>query len=409
MELESAKASLEQEICERIQREHEREILEDQLRQASKMESVGRLAGGVAHDFNNMLQAIMGFTFLALEEIPPEGHLHKYITEIQTAAQRSADLTRQLLAFARKQTVKPKILDPNETVMGMLIMLQRLIGEDINLIWKPGFNIGQVKMDPSQFDQILANLAINARDAISGVGKITIETENKVIDAAFCAKIAGFTPGEYVRISVIDDGSGMDNETLDNIFEPFFTTKGAGKGTGLGLSTVYGIIKQNEGSIVVDSERGEGTTFHIYLPRYRPEEGELPSAVGATETPMTGSETVLIVEDEEAILSIGKAILERLGYTVLTSSTTSQAIERVIKHDGRIHLLLTDVVMPEMNGKELAERIKHHIPGIKVLYMSGYTSHVIANRGVLEDGVMFIQKPFSKASLAAKVRETLDA
>lgn len=408
VELETAKASLEREIEERKQREHEREELEDQLRQAQKMESVGRLAGGVAHDFNNMLQAIMGFTYLALEEIPPDTRLRRYITEIQTAAERSADLTRQLLAFARKQTIKPKVLDPNETIAGMLKMLQRLIGEDINLVWKPGINLGQVKIDPSQFDQILANLAVNARDAISGAGKISIETGNKRIDDAFCSHNVGITPGEYIRISVYDDGCGMDTHILENIFEPFFTTKGPGEGTGLGLSTVYGIVKQNQGSITVNSQTGQGSSFHIYLPRYQSEENETTPKDGDTTAPVMGHETVLIVEDEEAILSISQAILERLGYTVLTANSTSQALQKVVEHDGDIHLLLTDVVMPEMNGKDLAEKIKDHFPDIKILFMSGYTSNVIANNGILDDGVTILQKPFSRMTLAVKVRETLD-
>jgi CheY-like chemotaxis protein len=335
--------------------------------------------------------------------------LYRYLTEIQDAAQRSADLTRQLLAFARKQTVNPKVLDLNETVASMLKMLQRLIGEDVELVWKPGDPLGQVKIDPSQFDQVLANLAVNARDAISGVGKITIETDSQLIDETFCACHAGFTPGEFVKLSVSDDGCGMDSETLGKIFEPFFTTKVMGEGTGLGLATVYGIVKQNEGSISVYSEPGHGTTFHIYLPRLRSEESIVNKAGVGVITPTTGTETILIVEDEEAILSIGQAILGRLGYNVLTASTAAEAIRCANVYSGVIHLLLTDVVMPEMNGRELAERISLLRPGIRTLYMSGYTAHVIAHRGVLNEGVMFLQKPFSGASLASKIREVLEA
>ncbi len=394
-------------ITDRNRAAMERQKLEEQLRQSQKMESVGRLAGGVAHDFNNMLQAIMGFSYLALDEVKPEERLYRYLTEIQDAAQRSADLTRQLLAFARKQTVSPKVLDLNDTVSSMLKMLQRLIGEDIDLIWKPGYNLGQVKIDPSQLDQILANLTVNARDAISGVGKITIETDNQVIDEVFCSYHAGFTVGEFVKLSVSDDGCGMNSETIGQIFEPFFTTKGIGEGTGLGLATIYGIVKQNDGAISVYSEVGQGTTFHIYLPRFIAQGDEAGASLGDLAAPSTGNETILIVEDEEAILTIGKAILSKLGYTVLTANTTQEAIRIASEYQGDIHLLLTDVVMPEMNGRELSEQIVHLRPDVKMLFMSGYTAHVIAHRGVLEEGVMFLQKPFSGASLAAKVREAL--
>ena len=381
--------------------------LEDQFRQAQKMESVGRLAGGVAHDFNNMLHVILGHCEIALEDTSADSLLHESLLEIQKAAQRSAALTRQLLAFARKQTVTPDVLDLNDTVAGMLKMLERLIGEDIDLAWFPGDDLWQVKMDPSQIDQILANLSVNARDAIGESGKVIIETENVTLDQAYCSAHAGFVPGRYVRLAVSDDGSGMDRETLEHIFEPFFTTKDTGEGTGLGLATVYGIVKQNDGFVNVYSELGQGTTVKVYLPRFVGEAGEV-LAEPVADTPRGRSETVFLVEDEASILNMGKTMLERLGYTVLTAGTPSEALRLAAAHLGEIRLLITDVVMPEMNGRDLAERITGLKPGLKCLFMSGYTSNVIAHRGVLDRGVHFIQKPFSLKDLAVKVREALE-
>ena len=314
---------------------------------------------------------------------------------------------RQLLAFARKQTISPKVLDLNDTVSGMLKMLQRLIGEDIDLAWLPGHGLWPVKIDPSQVNQILANLAVNARDAIAGVGKVTIETDNVTLDEAYCADHKGFLPGQYVLLAVSDSGTGMPKEVLEHLFEPFFTTKGVGKGTGLGLSTIYGIVKQNNGFVNVYSELGQGTTFKIYLPRLQ--SGPLETKVEREpETLPRGTETVLMVEDEDAILRIGKAMLEELGYTVLTATTPGEAIQAMEKQGREIHLLLTDVVMPEMNGRDLADHLKAINPGLKCLYMSGYTANVIAHHGVLDEGVVFIQKPFSTRELAVKVREVLD-
>jgi len=381
--------------------------LEAQLRQAQKMESVGRLAGGVAHDFNNMLSAIIGNAELALIDLSPENPQHDYLKEILDAARRSADITRQLLAFARRQTIRPEVLDLNETVEGMLKMLRRLIGEDIDLSWQPGFGLWPVKMDPSQIDQILANLLVNARDAISGVGGITIETENIRFDEDYCADHAGFVPGDFVRLAVSDDGCGMDKETLNNLFEPFFTTKGVGEGTGLGLATVYGIVKQNDGFINVYSEPEQGTTFKIYLPHHAGEADRVkPHDV--VDIPMGRGETVLIVEDEASILKLAKRILKRLGYAVLEATTPGQAVALAEQHAIDIHLLITDVVMPEMNGKDLADRLQSLYPNLRVLFMSGYTASAIVHRGVLNKGVNFIQKPFSMKDLAAKVREALD-
>ncbi len=395
-------------ITERKQSEEEREKLQEQLQQAQKMESVGRLAGGVAHDFNNMLGVILGHAELALEQLDPTLPLFDDLEEIHAAAERSANLTRQLLAFARKQTVTPRILNLNETVEGMLKMLRRLIGEDIHLAWLPGVGLGQVRMDPSQIDQLLANLCVNARDALEDHGgKITIETGNTAFDENYCAYHAEFNPGEFVMLTVSDNGCGMDKTTLSHVFDPFFTTKEMGKGTGLGLATVYGIVKQNSGFINVYSEPGQGTAFKIYLPRHRDEDGQ-SAQKDAPQTASRGHETVLLVEDEPAILNITQTLLHRLGYTVLTASTANEAIQVAEQEAGKIHLLMTDVVMPEMNGRDLARRLLALYPNLKCLFMSGYTADVIAQHEVLKQGAHFISKPFSKRDLAAKLREALE-
>ncbi|MCF8064348.1 MAG: transporter substrate-binding domain-containing protein [Desulfarculaceae bacterium] len=388
--------------------EKEKEKLESQLLQAQKLESVGRLAGGVAHDFNNMLNVITGYAELALDKTSPDDPRQKDLQEILKAGQRSAEITRQLLAFARRQTVSPKVLDLNETVESMLRMLRRLIGEDIDLLWRPGSGLWSVNMDPSQVDQIMANLCVNARDAIEGIGKVTIETSNVSFDESYCADHAGFIPGEYVLLAVSDDGHGMEKETLENLFEPFFTTKGVGEGTGLGLSMVYGVVRQNNGFINVYSEPGEGATFKIYLPRHT---GKAQKALENTaiEIPSAQGETVLVVEDEIAIRQLTKTMLLRLGYTVLEASSPVKAMEVIKEHGGQIHLLITDVVMPKMNGRDLAEKLQGIYSTLKVLFMSGYTANVIAHRGVLDANVHFMQKPFSRQELAVKVREALDS
>ena len=395
-------------ITERKQAEAQRAQLETQLQQAQKMESVGRLAGGVAHDFNNMLTVILGNVALAIEQIDPTHPVHTDLNEIRKAANRSADLTRQLLAFARKQVVAPKVLDLNESVQGIIKMLQRLIGEDISLKWLPEANLWRVKVDPSQIDQILANLCINARDAITGVGNIALEAGNSTFDDDYCAVHAGFAPGDYVRLAVSDNGHGIDKETLAHIFEPFFTTKGTGEGTGLGLATVYGVVKQNNGFINVYSEQGTGTTFTIYLPRH---EGgaEQESAAGAAGALVRGQETILLVEDEPSILKLTTRVLTRQGYVVLAANTPGEAIRLASEHASAIHLLMTDVVMPEMNGRDLAKNLQSRYPSLKLLFMSGYTANIIVHQGVLDQGVQFIQKPFSIDDLAAKVREVLDS
>jgi len=378
-----------------------------ELQQAQKMESVGRLAGGVAHDFNNMLGVIIGYVDLALTRVDPIDSLHADLMEVQQAAMRSADITRQLLAFARKQTIRPEVLDLNETVEKMLKMLRRLIGEDIELAWRPKGDLWSVKMDPAQLDQILANLCVNARDAIVGVGKVTIETDNAILDEADCFHNVEAVPGEYVLLTVSDDGCGMDSETKNRLFEPFFTTKEIGQGTGLGLATIYGIVKQNNGFICVHSELGSGTTFKIYIPRDAGAVGqkELDSRSNA---PKGQGETVLMVEDEPAILRLGQRMLSRLGYKVLTANTPDEALRVSAEYAGDIDVLISDVVMPDMNGRDLAERLTATYPGLKVLYMSGYSASIIAERGVLETGVNFIQKPFSTRELAFKVRAAVD-
>ncbi|NTW49905.1 MAG: PAS domain S-box protein [Chlorobiales bacterium] len=412
-----------------VQRDITRELeTEQQLVQAQKMESVGRLAGGVAHDFNNMLVAIIGYADMCRHELPADHRVRKWIDEIINAGHRSANLTRQLLAFARQQTISPKVLDLNETVASMHKLLQRLIGEHIDLVWRPGANLWPVKIDPSQIDQILANLCVNARDAIVNTGRVTIETENVAIEGANCTcrvevprvylenvtiedtsciHHAGAVPGAYVMLAVSDNGTGIEKDVIAHIFEPFFTTKGLGEGTGLGLATVYGIVKQNNGYINVYSEPGKGTTFKIYLPRFA------GKAEKTTDTEMKyrlggWGETVLLVEDEQSVRTACHLFLEDLGYKILEAEKPTTALDLVARYPDDIHLLLTDVIMPGMNGRQLAEQLRAVRPDIKVLFMSGYTASVIAQHGTLDEGDNFITKPFSRDDLGRKVREVLD-
>ena len=394
-------------ITERKQAEESQLHLHEQLIQAQKMESIGRLAGGVAHDFNNMLSVIMGNAELAMTDMDRAQPPYNYLEEIRKAGERAANLTRQLLAFARKQTAVPKVLDLNETVEGMLKMLRRLIGEDIDLAWLPGAGLWPVKVDPSQVDQILANLCVNARDAIAGVGKLTIETANAAFDEACGTGHAGFPSGEFVLLAISDNGCGLAKETLEHIFEPFFTTKEMGHGTGLGLATVYGIVKQNNGFINVYSEPGTGTTFKIYLPRQSGQALEAETATPAA-IPKGQGETVLLVEDEPTILELTQKILKMQGYNTLTANTPDKAIRLAEEYPGVIHLLMTDVVMPKMNGRDLAKRLRPARPAMKCLFMSGYTADVIGRHGVLDEGIQFIQKPFSTRDLAIKLRAVLD-
>lgn len=394
-------------ITQRKKAEEERERLENELRQVQKIESVGRLAGGVAHDFNNMLTVIIGHTEMALMQTGPEDPSYEHWQAVRDAAERSANLTRQLLAFARKQTIEPRVIDLNESVEEMLKMLRRLIGENIELIWKPGSNLGEVNVDPSQIDQILANLCVNSRDAITGVGQIVIETSLASFDEAYCAAHPGFNFGEYVCLSVKDNGCGMDAGTLSHIFEPFFTTKERGKGTGLGLSSVYGAVQQNKGFIDVRSKLGEGTTVCVYFPRHETE--NRPKVVeDLTKPDSTESETILLVEDEPGILCVTRIALEKMGYAVIPALTPEEAIDSARKYNGGIDLLVTDVVMPGMNGRDLAEKLLTISPGLKCLFMSGYTADVIGHQGVLFDGVHFIQKPFTLYDMKLKLREVLD-
>lgn len=393
-------------ITERKQAEEEREKLQEQLIQAQKMESVGRLAGGVAHDFNNMLGVIMGHTELMLMKATPESPFYNGSMEIRNAAQRSSDLTRQLLAFARKQAIRPKVLDLNETTEGMLKMLRRLIGEEITLAWKPQSQLWLVNIDPSQLDQILANLCVNARDAIGSRGTITIETKNVTLDERFCHVHKGANPGEYVMLAVSDDGCGMPKDIMEKIFDPFFSTKDPGKGTGLGLSTVYGIVKQNHGYIAVYSEPGHGTTFRIYLPRHTGK--RKPQQRLKEELPKTSKgETVLVAEDEPLVLNTIRDILDQLGYKVLSAIDPNEALEQAQQYSGEIHLLITDIVMPGMDGKELAGHISSLRPNTKVLFMSGYIQDTIVQNGIVEEDVHFIQKPFTPAKLAMMVSNIL--
>jgi PAS domain S-box-containing protein len=393
-------------VTEVKKNEEARKKLELELKQVQKMEAIGQLAGGVAHDFNNMLAVIMGHVELAMYGIDTEHPLYGNLKEIQNAAKRSAKIIRQLLAFARKQTVIPQVINLNTTVEGMLRMLRRLIGEDITLIWKPGADLWLVFIDPSQVDQILANLCVNARDAIPDRGTIAVETQNCRIDNEFCREHADAVPGDYVTLTVRDTGTGISQEALVHIFEPFYTTKGIGKGTGLGLATVYGAVKQNNGFVTIESNAGKGAVFTTYFPKCTQtetlveKEKMLPPIEG-------NQETILLVEDEAATLNMASKMLEGLGFTVLAAGTPGDALMLARESAGPIHLLLSDVIMPEMNGKELAEEIIKIRPTIKCLFMSGHTADIITRRGLLNEGQSFIEKPFSNYNLATKIRSVL--
>jgi CheY-like chemotaxis protein len=350
---------------------------------------------------------IIGHADLAVAQLPPDQPLHADLMEIRKAAERSAALTRQLLAFARKELIMPRVLDLNETVGDMLKMLRRLIGEDISLVWQPGSHLWSVNVDPSQIDQIMANLCINARDAIAGAGRVFIETGNSSFDADFCASHPDFTPGDYVHIYVSDSGCGMDANTLAHLFEPFFTTKEVGKGTGLGLASAYGAVTQNKGFINVYSELGKGTTFKIFLPRHADETAPKPREAPAPPA-ARGAETILLVEDERSILTLVTVMLKKHGYTVLAANTPEKAVRLARDYVGPVHLLMTDVVMPGMDGQALAKELQALYPHIRCLFMSGYTADIIAHHGVLDEGTHFIQKPFDIKALAAKVRAALD-
>ena len=392
---------------ERIQAEEERKALQEQLRQSQKMEAIGRLAGGVAHDFNNLLTVIKGYSQLSLAEIKEDNPLRENIEEIRKATDRAADLTRQLLAFSRRQVMEMRVLDVNEHLQSLDKMLRRLIGEDIQLVSTLAEDVGRVRADPGQIEQLIMNLAVNARDAMPNGGKLTIETANVGLDQAYARAHVAVTPGRYVMISVSDTGVGMTPEVRDRVFEPFFTTKEKGKGTGLGLSTVYGVVKQSNGNIWVYSEPGKGTAFKIYLPRVDDPLEELRKKLADGELPR-GSETIFIVEDEKEVLKLAGRLLKRQGYHVLEASNGEEALKVCKERKEPFHLLLTDVVMPQMSGRQLAEQLKRVCQDFKVLYMSGYTDNAITHHGVLERGMNYLQKPFTVEGLARKVREVLN-
>jgi PAS domain S-box-containing protein len=388
----------------------ERRALEQQLRQAQKMEAVGRLAGGIAHDFNNLLMVISGYSEFLLERIGSDPEVKAHAQEIANAAGRATSLTRQLLAFSRKQMLAPKIVDLNSVVTENVKMLTRLIGEDIDLVMVPGTDIGAVKADPGQIEQVIMNLAVNARDAMPHGGKLIIETANVTLDANYARFHAPVKPGDYVMLAISDTGVGMDADTQAHIFEPFYTTKGL-KGTGLGLSTVYGIVKQSEGYIWLYSEAGKGTSFKIYLPRFSATGEALatqPALAAEADQPSPGHETILLVEDEENLRRLARQYLENQGYNMIDAPDGSIAIQISQAHKGPIHLLLTDVIMPGMNGRELANKVSPTRPEMRVLYMSGYTENHIGHNGTLDEGITLLQKPFTLPALKAKVREMLD-
>jgi PAS domain S-box-containing protein len=393
-------------ITKRKQAEVEKAKLQTKLEQAQKLESVGRLAGGVAHDFNNMLGVILGHTDLAMLQTDAKHPLYGHFRKIRDAAQRSAALTQQLLAFARCQTISPQVINVNSTVTETLHMLRSLIGENIEVSWLPGDETYPVKIDPSQFSQLLVNLCVNARDAINGVGRMVIETERMILDEDYCASSAFLVPGDYVMLTLSDNGCGMDKEIQSKIFEPFFTTKGVGQGTGLGLATVYGIVKQNNGFINVYSEPGQGTAFKIYFPLCCGSAVENRNE-NFDDVPRSSGERVLVVEDEAPLLDINTTMLVSLGYEVIAACTPNEARRLAAEHAGTIDLLLTDVVMPEMDGRALERCIQDINPGIRCLFTSGYSANTISHHGVLDEGVHFIEKPFTLKELAIKIRKIL--
>ncbi len=386
----------------------ERKLLENQLQQSRRMEAVGRLAGGIAHDFNNLLTIIKGYAELAEQRTAMQPDLRADIQQIENAAERASTLIRQLLAFSRRQVLQPKIIDLNAIVLGLDKLLGRLMGEHIEMVTRCGANVGHVKADPAQVEQVIMNLVVNARDAMPKGGRLTVETVNVELDSTYARDHVSVKPGSYVMLAVSDSGTGMSPETVAHIFEPFYTTKESGQGTGLGLSTVYGIVKQSGGYIWVYSEPGKGTTFKVYLPRVAAPAGAKAEVVDV-QAPGKGSETILLVEDEEAVRELASRILSAKGYSVVAAKSTKEAEQFAEKQGAKIHLLLTDIIMPGTSGRELAQRITARHPRTRVLYMSGYTDNVLAQGGVLEAGLSFLQKPFTPGALVQKVRDVLDS
>ncbi len=406
-DLSRTNEALQNEIRERKKAEEALRRSEDQLRQSQKMEAIGRLAGGIAHDFNNLLSVVLGTGELVLGDLAATDPMRGDVEQIVTAGRRAAELTRQLLAFSRQQVLETRVLDLNDILHDLNKMLQRLLGEDIELRMSLSPDLAKLRADRSQIEQILMNLVVNARDALATGGTLTIETANVELDEAYAREHLGVRPGPYVMLAVSDSGAGMDSATQARIFEPFFTTKERGKGTGLGLSTVFGIVQQSGGSIWLYSEPGAGTTFKIYLPR-ADETGGLASSEPTAAPPRAATETVLLVEDDPQVRHVACLILRRAGYLLLEASTPREALQIVQRYPGRIDLLLTDVVMPVMNGQKLSEQVIALRPGIKVLFMSGYTDDVILHRGVLEPGFALVEKPLTPVALNRKVRQVLD-
>jgi signal transduction histidine kinase/ActR/RegA family two-component response regulator len=396
---------------ERKQAERVLKRTEEQLRQSQKIEAVGRLAGGVAHDFNNLLSVILSCSHMVLQRLEPTDPTDPTrldLNEIKRAAERAAELTRQLLAFSRQQVVEPRVLDINETLASIGAMIRRLVGEDIDLRVMPQAKLDRVKADPGQIEQVIMNLVVNARDAMPSGGTLTIETASTDLDETYAREHVGVSPGPHVMLAVSDTGTGMDKATQDRIFEPFFTTKEKGKGTGLGLPTVYGIVKQSGGSVCLYSQPGKGTTFKIYLPRTQ--EVDTPPVARPVETAtLRGTETILLVEDEDQLRAVAQRILEKNGYRVLAAASAEEAKRQCANEKGPVHLLLTDVIMPAMSGRELADLLAPQRLEMKVLYMSGYTPDAIVQHGVLEPGLVLLQKPITPERLVRKVRMVLDA
>jgi len=403
-ELRQVNRQLVKEIEERKQAEQAQKKLEQQLIHAQKLESVGRLAGGIAHDFNNMLSIILGYSEMMQEDMMPDDPNYEPINEISAAANRSAKLTGQLLAFARKQTVSPQILDLNETIPRMMEMLHRLLREDINLNFMPADTPCMVNIDPTQLDQVLVNLCINAGDAINGAGQISITAENVFINDANIGENLDLPAGRYVKLSVIDTGCGMDKNMIPNIFEPFFTTKEMAKGSGLGLSTVYGIVRQNNGSIDVSSQPGKGSTFTILLPEHK-KTADTGDSHRENKVLEKQNATILLVEDEASLLNLGRQLLEQLGYTVLATHSPKEALRISADHPDQIQLLITDVIMPEMNGHELADKLKKERPHIQCIYVSGYPAQVLSSEKILEAGTHFLPKPYKKEDLERMLKK----